>query len=99
MLNQLVLVGRLSNKTQIKLNEKGEPYMKIKLQIMDTQEQPIYVGIDIHGQMTNSVNEYCQKGDILGVKGSIGVKNNLITIIANKVTFLSAKKDIELEEE
>ena len=47
--------------------------------------------------------EYCKKGDIVGVKGRIqsrlvdkdDVKENQLQIIAEKVTFLSSKREEE----
>ena len=39
----------------------------------------------------DNVKDYCKKGDILGVKGRIEVKDDKVIIVAEKVTFLSSK--------
>ena len=42
--------------------------------------------------------EYCKKGDIIGVKGRVQSNGDKIEIIAEKLTFLSSKKDDENED-
>ena len=52
-----------------------------------------------------NAKEYCDKGDILGVKGRVqsrvvekdGKKEYLMDIVAEKITFLSSKKGEEAE--
>ena len=55
------------------------------------------------GVAENTV-EYCRKGDLLGVKGHVqtrdievdeDVKRKLVEIVAEKVTFLSSKKQAD----
>ena len=51
--------------------------------------------------LAKNTTEYCHKGDILGVKGRVnteyyeknGTKVKLTNIIAEKITFLSSKKE------
>ena len=53
--------------------------------------------------IAENTKEYCEKGDIVGVKGRVqsrtiekdGKKEYLMEIIAEKVTFLSSKKGEE----
>ena len=57
--------------------------------------------------IAENTSEYCGKGDIVGVKGRVqsrvvekdGNKDYLMEIIAEKVTFLSSKKDAKEAEE
>ena len=43
----------------------------------------------------DNVFEYCQKGDLIGIKGKIQCKgNNAIQIIAERATFLSTNKEL-----
>ena len=56
--------------------------------------------------IATSTSEYCKKGDIVGIKGRIQVtqyeqnneKKYLTEVVAEKVTFLSSKKQEETEE-
>lgn len=96
MLNQVVLVGRLNEINQFVnysivtlvvprsfKNENGE-YLNDYIKVMFT------------GNISKNTMEYCKKGDLIGVKGRL--QNNDETeykneIIAEKVTFLSTKKE------
>lgn len=94
MLNQFVIVGRLVDSPQredksviITLaiprsykNEKGE---------YDTDfiEYVLWKGV------AENTMEYCKKGDLLGVKGRLVSSKNKMEAIAEKITFLSNKKE------
>ncbi len=54
-------------------------------------------------QVASNTQEYCKKGDIVGIKGRIqskvveenSIKKNIMEIITEKVTFLSSKSSKE----
>ena len=64
-----------------------------------------FVDCVLFDNVAENTAEYCNKGDIVGVKGRIqsriveegDKKENTIEIIAEKVTFLSSKKTEEVE--
>ncbi len=85
MLNQVILVGRIKELKNEELtvaitrsykNEKGQ---------YDTDD----IRVIIEGKLAKSTNEYCHKGDIIGVKGHLGKHNK---VYAEKLTFLSSAK-------
>ena len=87
MLNQVILVGRVKELKDNKLtlaipqsikNEKGEYETDI-----------IHVTFPTQSNISKNVNEYCHKGDIVGIKGKVGTHNQ---IIAEKVTFLTSNR-------
>lgn len=106
MLNQIVLVGRLienpievsKDKVTITLaiprsykNKKGE---------YDTD----FIDITLWSGIASNTLEYCKKGDLIGVKGSVHSNDNkdknsekkyIMEIVAEKVTFLSSKASKE----
>lgn len=97
MLNQTVLVGRLVNKPEI---EKEEKVCTIIISVprsfknekgeYETDLIPIKL---ISGIAQNTV-DYCNKGDVIGIKGRLQVNEKKeIELIAEKVTFLSSKKE------
>lgn len=49
--------------------------------------------------MCDTVKKYCKKGDLLGIKGRIQTKQeenkNIIEIVAERVTFLSSRKETD----
>lgn len=105
MLNQIVLVGRLTSDPII--NEvEDKKVMELVVSVprsfknSDGEYETDYITIIIYNGIASSVYDYCHKGDIIGVKGRI--ESKLIEdgenqkyenrIIAEKVTFLSSKK-------
>ena len=107
MLNQAIIVGHLVDEPTIeKLSDtESKGYMLLSVQRSFKNENGEYeadfIPCTINGNMILNVVDYCHKNDILGVKGRIlseKVDNNQsykISIVAEKVTFLSSKKDEE----
>lgn len=112
MLNQLVIVGRLVKDPEVKELEKGKKVSNITLAVGRSykNEDGIYETDFIDCILWNSIAsntvEYCKKGDIVGVKGRIQTryigeeeqKTKVIEIIAEKVTFLSSRKEENRDE-
>ena len=93
MLNQIVLVGRISKDI-----ESFENFAIMTLNVprsyknadgefdIDSLPCVLWKGI------SSSVIEYCHAGDLVGIKGRLENKDNNIRVVAEKVTFLSNKK-------
>lgn len=104
MLNQVVLVGRLTQdlKEELVDNERKFFYITIAVPRNYKNENGEYetdfLPIVLSDNIGKNVCEYCKKGDILGIKGRAEcVKDddtNKIRILAEKVTFLSSNKDL-----
>lgn len=109
MLNQLVLVGRLVATPKLEEGENNKKYSKITLAVTrsfknaDGAYETDFIDIILWEGIAQNTAEYCNKGDIIGVKGRIQTQKledrNEIQIIAEKVTFLSSKKSEEKEED
>ena len=97
MLNQTVLVGRISNDPIIEEMEDRK-YCNITLAVPRSykNENGEYdtdlIPITLWNGIAENTKEYCKKGDLVGVKGRIQAKDNNIEIVAEKLTFLSSKK-------
>ena len=88
MLNQVVVVGRIYIIENYELvlavprsfkNENGE---------YDTD----YIEVRLSNSIASNVSTYCEKGDLVGVKGRLESGINKMQVIADKVTFLSSRK-------
>lgn len=112
MLNQIVLVGRLVREPQLKKNDNGKQYMQITLAIprsfknINGEYDTDFVDCILWDGVAKSTSEYCNKGDIVGVKGRIQsrvvetpekIKKYYIDLIAERVTFLSSKQNDEFK--
>lgn len=111
MLNQVILVGRLTK--DIVVNKTGNGKVAtISLAIprsfksSDGTYATDFVDCVAFDSIAANTCEYCGKGDIVGVKGRIQSrtvdkdekKEYLTEIIAEKVTFLSSNKKSEDED-
>ena len=86
--NTVILVGRIVN---IPTKEENEKYLYVTI---DPTETDMILDVAIPaGNLSDNLNEYCKKGDLLGIKGHIDVENNQIIIVADRVTFMAGKSE------
>lgn len=99
MLNQTVLVGRITENPTIKELESGKKVSTITLKVPRTWKnaEGIYeddcIPCILWSPVAENVVEYCKKGDLVGIKGRLQVTENKMEIVAEKVTYLSSKKE------
>ncbi len=112
MLNQIVLVGRLTRNITVNKSDNGIKVATIPLAIprsfknSEGTYDTDFIDCVAFDAIASNTSEYCEKGDIVGVKGRIqsrtidkeGQKENVMEIIAEKVTFLSSHTKEENEE-
>lgn len=98
MLNQTVLVGRLVESPAIEKNKETRG-TKIKLAIprsyknTEGEYDTDFITCLVWGGIAENVTEYCKKGDLIGVKGRLEQQDSNVVVVAEKITFLSSKKD------
>lgn len=107
MLNQIILVGRLTRDIKINKSGKGKKVATISLAIprcfknVDGTYDTDFVDCIVFENIAENTATYCKKGDIVGVKGRVqsrvvekdGKKEYLVDIVAEKVTFLTSRKE------
>ena len=111
MLNQVVLVGRLTSDPEVVVLEGGHKKSIFNVAVprsyknSNGEYETDFIRCVLWDAIATSTAEYCHKGDIVGIKGRIQVtqfeenkeKKYLTEVIAEKVTFLSSKKQEETE--
>lgn len=112
MLNQVVLVGRLTKNPEIISTESGKKVSTITLAVQRTYKNSAgiyetdFINCVLWDAIAANTREYCQKGDVVGVKGRLQVRSyedkenkthQKIEVVAEKVTFLSNKKEDKTE--
>ena len=107
MLNQIILVGRLVQDPEIKELENGVKASYIILAVPRNYKnsngiyETDFIDCVVWKNIADNVKEYCKKNDIIGVKGRIQTRKednkNITEVIAEKVTFLSNRKETEEE--
>lgn len=108
MLNQTVLVGRLVRDPELYETESGNKVTNITLAVprsyknSNGEYDTDYINCVLWKGIAESASEYCHKGDLLGIKGRIQTRvidlddetrKNITEVVAEKVTYLSSKKD------
>lgn len=98
MLNNVVLVGRLVNEIILNENENGKKSAEIILAVPrnfkneNGEYDTDFINCTLWNAIAENTSEYCEKGDLIGIKGRIEGQDGKITVIAEKVTFLSSNR-------
>jgi len=104
MLNQIVLVGRLTRDIAVNKAESGAKVATISLAIprsfknSEGTYDTDFIDCIAFDSIAENTSEYCSKGDIVGVKGRVqsrvvekdDKKETVIQVVCEKVTFLSS---------
>lgn len=96
MINQVMLVGRIAND----INEEDNNITVAITRSFKNENgeyETDFIDVEIRGTIAKTTTEYCKKGDIIGVKGSIRseIIDNVkkMILVADRITFLSSKKE------
>lgn len=99
MLNQTVLVGRIVSDPQINETE-NEKVTAITLAVPRNYKnengtyETDFIPCILWNAIAVNTYEYCKQGDLVGVKGRIQTVKDKVEVIAERVTFLSNKKEL-----
>ena len=107
MLNQVVLVGRLTKEPEFIELENGKKVLNVLLAVPRSYKNENgeydtdFIDCVLWEALAKNTTEYCHKGDMVGIKGRVNTeyyekdddKIKITNIIAEKVTFLSNKKE------
>lgn len=104
MLNQVVLVGRLVKTPELRVTENGKKISTVTLAVprsyknTNGEYDTDFLECTLWTNVAENTSEYCQTGDMIGIKGRIqtrviqnddGTKKKKTEIVAEKVTFLA----------
>jgi len=113
MLNQLILVGRITHDPEPTILEDGKKVLKFQLAVQRSfknyngEYDTDFFQITCWEGLANLVEKYVEKGVMLAIKGRIQSwqynideekKMNMIEVIAEKITYLSSNRN-KLEKE
>ena len=109
MINTVMLVGRLVQDPEIIERENGSKVSRVTLAVnrkfnsSDGIYHTDFIDCVLWNNFAKNVNDYCSKGDLIGIRGRIqvdvyekdGIKRKITDVIAESVTFLSSMKNKE----
>lgn len=99
MMNHVEMVGRITKNVEIKTNKEGTEYAIITIAIPKSYKNTNgeydtdFVPVTLWNRVAKNTAAYVKKGDLIGISGTVNSKDNKIYITAERVTFLSSKKD------
>lgn len=103
MLNQIITVGRLVEKPEVIELENGKKECNITVAVprpfknVNGEYDTDFIPCKLWEGIATNAAEYCNKGDIIGVKGRLQVNDNKLEVMVEKLTFLSSAKKNEDE--
>lgn len=104
MINQIILVGRLTGDPEIEEYENGKKRTIINIAVqrqfknIDNKYDTDFFRCVLWNGMASNTKNYCQRGDIVGVKGRVQNRNYvdsenntryITELIAEKISFVS----------
>lgn len=108
MLNNVVLVGRLTADPEVKEVGKEGKVVNFTIAVQrsyknsDGEYDADFIQCNVWNNIAETMSEYCHKGDLIGVKGVLqsstfedkdGIKRYKTDVRVDKITFLSSKKE------
>jgi len=106
MINQIVLVGRITRTPELQITESGKKISELSLAVPRAYKNQFgeydtdFLDCTLWTGIAETTAEYCKVGDIIGIKGRLqsrmiekedGQKYKKTEIIAERVTFLTSK--------
>lgn len=97
-MNKGVIVGRLVRNPELRYTSSNKTITKITIACNNSKDDTTFLDITIFGKIAETTNEYCQKGDILGIEYIVknynwedeeGKRHFTYNFIANRVEFIS----------
>ncbi len=112
ILNQVIVVGRLTKDLAIRKTETGKNVATLTLAVprsfknVEGEYETDFIDCVLWEEKASRTKEYCKKGDIVGVRGRVQTRKietqegnrYRLEIIAEKITFLSKKDSLKSAE-
>lgn len=106
-MNNYCIIGRLVKDIELKESENKKKYAYLTVAVDrtykngDGEKITDFIDMIVWNELAERVNEYCHKGDLIGVNGRIETRmievedhNEKVTsLVCDKVTFLQSKKE------
>lgn len=90
-MNQVLLVGKLTNNILLKEDNDTMSVLSIEVTNIDNTKQVVEC-LFTNTELCEKIYKYIKVNDTIGVKGHLVVLNNELSIICDKVSFLSSKE-------
>lgn len=93
-MNNVMLVGRLVKNPEVK---EGKALITLAItrpyKNLDGTYDTDFVDCVLWNGIAQNAAEWCKKGDVVGIRGRLQSDEGKIQVVAEKVTFLTSKKE------
>ena len=105
MLNQVIIIGRIVEKPSIFTFDDGSKCCDVTLAInrpfknMNGEYDTDFISASLWNASATSAEEYCDKGDTIGIKGRLiqkveeieGIRRHYLALVGERVIFINLK--------
>lgn len=98
-MNQVVLVGRIAKIREEENNTIITLAIHRNYKNADGEYEIDFIDCQLFGEVATKTIEYCRTGDMVGIKGRLQVNNKKMIVVADRLTFLTARYNKNNEEE
>lgn len=98
MNNMVCFIGRLTKDVELeKIEDRDFAIITLAVQRNEKNDEGIYetdfIEVSLYNMLATHTNEYCKKGDLIGIKGRIQTtkmaSGYTMEIVADRISFLS----------
>ena len=100
-MNKGIIVGRLTRNPELRYTKNNKAISNITIACDNSKDDTTFLKIDVFGKIAETLCEYTQKGDLIGIEYIVknnnyedanGNKHYEYSFIANTTKFLSTNK-------
>ena len=106
MNNTVILIGRLTNDIELRYTSNNRPVINQSIAVTRSQKnqegvyETDFINFQAWGKIAERINEFCEKGDLIGIKGQLridnyqdkdGNKKSKTYVLLENVSFLANK--------
>lgn len=105
MNNTVILIGRITKDLELRTTQNGTNVLRLTIAIPRSYKNnqgeydTDFINCTLYRQIADITAEYCRKGDMVGIKGTIqtgsyekdGKRVYTTEVVAEKITFLQSK--------
>lgn len=109
MLNNVSIIGRLTKEVNLNKTQTGKPVCNFTVAckrefMVESGPETDFINCVAWNNIAQNIQKYCQKGDLVAVKGRIQTRKNInqygnnytiFEILCESIQFLSSKKAID----
>lgn len=107
MNNIFIVIGRITKDLELRYTKESKPVTDVNIATNNGKDDTTFIKVTLWNKTAETTAKYCKKGDLIAVSGIIknhnwedekGNKHYDYMFMANKVSFLSSKKEKSEEE-